>query len=79
MDWPSQELFAPWGFEPETFGTYRNLVFRPTPPGQPLGVKNTQRLVIKTNFLSLFEFLCGASWFVYGLLGKDPFFVVSRI
>ncbi|CAN1128531.1 Bidirectional sugar transporter SWEET1 [Linum perenne] len=38
------------------------------------------RLVIKTKsvefmplFLSLFIFLCGTSWFIYGLLGRDPF------
>lgn len=28
-------------------------------------------------FLSLFVFLCGTSWFIYGLLGRDPFVAVS--
>ncbi|CAN1801249.1 Bidirectional sugar transporter SWEET1 [Linum perenne] len=42
--------------------------------------KKQKRLVIKTKsvefmplFLSLFIFLCGTSWFIYGLLGRDPF------
>lgn len=45
-----------------------------------------QRMVMKTKsveympfLLSLCSFLCGTSWFVYGLLGKDPFLAVSIV
>ncbi|KMT19440.1 hypothetical protein BVRB_1g010700 [Beta vulgaris subsp. vulgaris] len=50
--------------------------------GSPLSI---MRLVIKTKsveympfLLSLFCFLCGTSWFIFGLIGRDPFIAVPN-
>lgn len=50
--------------------------------GSPLSI---MRLVIKTKsveympfLLSLFCFLCGTSWFIFGLIGHDPFVAVPN-
>ncbi|CAN1294481.1 Bidirectional sugar transporter SWEET1 [Linum perenne] len=57
---------------------------RPFHSSFPVVSEAEERLVIKTKsvefmplFLSLFIFLCGTSWFIYGLLGRDPFIAVS--
>lgn len=75
-------LLALRGHGRQLFGGYAATVFSIIMYGSPLSI---MRLVIKTKsvefmpfFLSLFTFLCGTSWFVYGLLGRDPFVAVPN-
>ncbi|GFQ07811.1 bidirectional sugar transporter sweet1 [Phtheirospermum japonicum] len=60
---------------------YAAMVFSIIMYASPLSIMRT---VIKSKsveympfLLALFLFLCGTSWFVYGLIGKDKFFYVS--
>ncbi|EPS69723.1 hypothetical protein M569_05042 [Genlisea aurea] len=75
-------LFALAGNGRKLFCGIAAAVFSIVMYGSPLTVI---RLVIKTKsvefmpfFLSLFAFLCGTSWFVFGLLGKDPFIAIPN-
>ncbi|GFQ02372.1 bidirectional sugar transporter sweet1, partial [Phtheirospermum japonicum] len=75
-------LFALHGNGRKLFCGVAATVFSIIMYGSPLTII---RLVIKTKsvefmpfFLSLFVFLCGTSWFVFGLLGKDPFVAVPN-
>ncbi|XP_019054877.1 PREDICTED: bidirectional sugar transporter SWEET1-like isoform X2 [Nelumbo nucifera] len=75
-------LFALHGNARKLFSGFAASIFSIIMYASPLSV---MRLVIKTKsvefmpfFLSLFVFLCGTSWFIYGLLGRDPFLFVSR-
>ncbi|KAI3464610.1 hypothetical protein Pfo_021273 [Paulownia fortunei] len=75
-------LFALHGNGRKLFCGIAATVFSIIMYGSPLTII---RLVIKTKsvefmpfFLSLFVFLCGTSWFVFGLLGKDPFVAIPN-
>ncbi|KAG6774299.1 hypothetical protein POTOM_021652 [Populus tomentosa] len=75
-------LFALHGNARKLFCGCAAAVFSIIMYGSPLSIMRT---VIKTKsveympfFLSLFVFLCGTSWFVYGLLGRDPFVAVPN-
>ncbi|XXG60777.1 hypothetical protein AAC387_Pa04g2605 [Persea americana] len=75
-------IFALHGQSRKLFCGYAATIFSICMYASPLSV---MRLVIKTKsvefmpfFLSLFVFLCGSSWFIYGLLGNDPFISVPN-
>ncbi|KAJ1411107.1 SWEET sugar transporter [Sesbania bispinosa] len=75
-------LFALHGNSRKIFCGFAAAIFSIIMYGSPLSI---MRLVIKTKsvefmpfFLSLFVFLCGTSWFIFGLLGHDPFVAVPN-
>ncbi|OVA06797.1 SWEET sugar transporter [Macleaya cordata] len=75
-------LFALEGNSRKLFCGFAATIFSICMYASPLSIV---RLVIKTKsveympfFLSLFVFLCGTSWFIYGLLGRDPFVAVPN-
>ncbi|CAN8312814.1 unnamed protein product [Cochlearia groenlandica] len=75
-------LFALHGNGRKLFCGIAATVFSIIMYASPLSI---MRLVIKTKsveympfFLSLFVFLCGTSWFVYGLIGRDPFVAIPN-
>ncbi|XP_031389986.1 bidirectional sugar transporter SWEET1-like isoform X2 [Punica granatum] len=75
-------LFALHGNKRKLFCGFAATIFSIIMYASPLSI---MRLVIRTKsvefmpfFLSLFVFLCGTSWFIYGLLGRDPFVAVPN-
>ncbi|KAL8198107.1 hypothetical protein R6Q57_024308 [Mikania cordata] len=77
-------LVSVFGLSGETrrgFCGYAAAVFSVIMYASPLSIMRT---VIRTKsvefmpfFLSLFVFLCGTFWFIFGLLGNDPFLVCN--
>ncbi|XP_057449176.1 bidirectional sugar transporter SWEET1-like [Lotus japonicus] len=75
-------LCALHGNSRKLFCGFAAAIFSAIMYGSPLSI---MRLVIKTKsvefmpfFLSLFVFLCGTSWFIFGLIGHDPFVAVPN-
>jgi len=75
-------LLALHGHARKLFCGFAAAIFSICMYASPLSI---MRLVIKTKsvkympfFLSLFVFLCGTSWFIFGLLGNDPFVAVPN-
>ncbi|KAK1431393.1 hypothetical protein QVD17_07851 [Tagetes erecta] len=75
-------IFALVGETRRCFCGFAAAVFSVIMYASPLSIVRT---VITTKsvefmpfFLSLFVFLCGTSWFIFGLLGNDPFLYVCN-
>jgi solute carrier family 50 (sugar transporter) len=75
-------LFALHGKGRKLFCGFAATIFSIIMYASPLSIMRT---VVRTKsvefmpfFLSLFVFLCGTSWFVFGLLGHDPFVAVPN-
>lgn len=75
-------VFAFHGKTRRYFCGFAAAIFSVIMYGSPLSIMRT---VIRTKsvefmpfFLSLFVFLCGTSWFIFGLLGNDPFVYVCN-
>ncbi|XP_010537332.1 PREDICTED: bidirectional sugar transporter SWEET1 [Tarenaya hassleriana] len=75
-------LFALHGNPRKLFCGLAATIFSIIMYASPLSI---MRMVIKTKsvefmpfFLSLFVFLCGTSWFIYGLIGRDPFVAIPN-
>ncbi|KAL9264413.1 Bidirectional sugar transporter SWEET1-like protein [Drosera capensis] len=75
-------LLALHGHSRKLFCGFAATIFSIIMYGSPLSI---MRMVMKTKsveympfLLSLFVFLCGTSWFIYGLLGRDPFVYVPN-
>ncbi|XP_062159019.1 bidirectional sugar transporter SWEET1 [Alnus glutinosa] len=75
-------IFALHGKSRKLFCGFAATIFSIIMYASPLSIMRT---VIRTKsvefmpfFLSLFVFLCGTSWFVFGLLGHDPFVSVPN-
>ncbi|PIA47707.1 hypothetical protein AQUCO_01400360v1 [Aquilegia coerulea] len=75
-------LFALHGNGRKLFCGFAATIFSICMYASPLSI---MRVVITTKsvefmpfFLSLFTFLCGTFWFIYGLLGHDPFVAVPN-
>ncbi|KAK7255749.1 hypothetical protein RIF29_29168 [Crotalaria pallida] len=75
-------LFALHGNSRKIFCGFAAAIFSIIMYGSPLSI---MRLVIRSKsvefmpfFLSLFVFICGTSWFIFGLLGHDLFVAVPN-
>ncbi|KAF2306829.1 hypothetical protein P3X46_028489 [Hevea brasiliensis] len=56
--------------------TIFSIIMYSSPLSIIMSVIKTKSVEFMPFFLSLFVFLCGTSWFIYGLVGHDPFVAV---